>query len=389
MGWKYEEDDVSDKPNKPSIFYYLLALIFAFVCGLILHYLHIKKELWVNISNDFIIIYYLPVSLVMLLFVFHCYLFGRNLQAWNIRVIEQARVLEEWRRWAARNVVLLDGFVLLPDKMTASYLYEHPDVVEAQWGLAKKITYLSLSVSKIKDLFNSLLYAIKDSINKLPQDYDMKITLFNDYPASQWLVLENAFSEAWQILFPERRLLKRVNVSDNFSIEHMDEWFRQGGNDYQLSVVLQLNGKDNYSDSIATMIFAVDDLYADKQPAFKAKILRVMPLDENEIESDFSVFFRLQSDACQAKYLVGDNKNIMRYLPAIYKTAKERNINLKPENIKINEMFSGLQGPFAEAILIAFSSDLSRKINAPCLVISNSGGWVGTVIPGKSSFSNQ
>lgn len=88
----------------------------------------------------------------------------------------------------------------------------------------------------------------------------------------------------------------------------------------------------------------------------------------------------MQAMSCQAKNIIGDSKEVINFLPAIFSVGNKYKIQCKAENIKLLGMFSGLTGPYSDWMMIAFSVDVSELASAPSLIISSAGGWIGSVV---------
>ena len=72
---------------------------------------------------------------------------------------------KQWESWAERYLVITASCVYLPDKITVSTLC---DELPLQYGLVKKIDYLSDSGHKVEACLRVLLREITDKFCQLP-----------------------------------------------------------------------------------------------------------------------------------------------------------------------------------------------------------------------------
>lgn len=320
-------------------------------------------------------------NVFLLAFSLRCYIYGIKLRQWDILNQETVRIKNEWEQWAMRYIAVVGGCVLFPDKITASFLFNHSESVESQWGLAKRIDYMPKCFPLTEQALHSLLYGIKNAIARLPSDAKLLITLLTDAYDGQSELITSLLSDKWKIIFPDKHLPDVVLVTENHVCDMFEHRMILAEEYFELLLVIQLNGDGRYSDGLAALLLGSDDMICKYKTHSVSRLLRPMPLDKENVEHDFSLFFNIQLPSRKAKVIIGDSKDALHLLPSVFSVGNECGIRCNAERSIFLEMFSGLPGPFSDWLGIAFAVDVSDFISSPVMIISNSGEWVNTVIP--------
>ncbi|EAB5457098.1 hypothetical protein DTY81_16705 [Escherichia coli] len=381
MGWKYKEIIIPTKPQKPSFILYGIFLITAIGSGAALFIFHAVNPSPFFQTWNIWLFSCLPVMFFLLAFSLRCYIYGIKLRQWDILNQETIHIKNEWEQWAVRYIAVIGGCVLFPNKITASFLFEHSDSVESQWGLAKRIDYMPKCFPLTEQALHSLLYGIKNAIDGLPSDAELHITLLTDTSGGQSELITSLLSDKWKRIFPDKHLPDVVLVTENHVCNMFERRMTLAEEYFELLLVMQLNGDGQYSDGLAALLLGSDDLICKYKIHSVSRLLRPMPLDKENIEQDFSLFFNIQHPSRQAKVIIGDSKDALHLLPSVFSVGNECGIRCNAEKSIFLEMFSGLPGPFSDWLGIAFAVDVSDFISSPTMIISSSGGWVNTVIP--------
>lgn len=381
MGWKYKEIIVPAKPQKPSFILYGIFLITAVGSGVALFIFHAANLFPLFQTWNIWLLSCLPVMFFLLAFSLRCYIYGIKLRQWDILNQETVRIKNEWEQWAMRYIAVVGGCVLFPDKITASFLFNHSESVESQWGLAKRIDYMPKCFPLTEQALHSLLYGIKNAIARLPSDAKLLITLLTDAYDGQSELITSLLSDKWKIIFPDKHLPDVVLVTENHVCDMFEHRMILAEEYFELLLVIQLNGDGRYSDGLAALLLGSDDMICKYKTHSVSRLLRPMPLDKENVEHDFSLFFNIQLPSRKAKVIIGDSKDALHLLPSVFSVGNECGIRCNAERAIFLEMFSGLPGPFSDWLGIAFAVDVSDFISSPVMIISNSGEWVNTVIP--------
>ncbi|EAA8471445.1 hypothetical protein DUD99_16125 [Salmonella enterica subsp. enterica] len=380
MGWKYKEIIIPEKPLRPSFMRWGVFLVMSVGFCMALFILHATERLPLLKFWNIWLLSCFPLMLFLLGASLQSYIFGVKLRQWTLLTMEAARIDDEWRQWANRYISIVGRCVIFPDKMTAPFLFHHADKVEAQWGLAKRIDYLPESHGLIEQAIRSLLHGIKNAVNTLPVKAELHITVFTDFSRMQWEAIDALFPSIWDDIFPDRILPDTIRVTNEASCDKLERRLKTGEEYFELIMAMQLNGEGKYSDGLSVLLTGTDDMIQKYKINSIYKLLRPMPLNNENLEKDFSVFFKMQAMSCQAKNIIGDSKEVINFLPAIFSVGNKYKIQCKAENIKLLGMFSGLTGPYSDWMMIAFSVDVSELASAPSLIISSAGGWIGSVV---------
>ncbi|EFF6299493.1 type VI secretion protein, partial [Escherichia coli] len=200
---------------------------------------------------------------------------------------------KQWESWAERYLVITASCVYLPDKITVATLC---DELPLQYGLVKKIDYLSDSGHKVEASLRVLLREITDKFCQLPAVLPVNVTLITDQPDSE---IRSAFVSAWEVLFPQRVVPDNIEVTPDFSMGWVDERLKQPVLTVDLILVIQLNGGNAYSDGLAALLLTSDDVAQKYNLPHPARLLRPMSLDINKFNDEFTLFLETQTAACR------------------------------------------------------------------------------------------
>ncbi|AKJ43184.1 hypothetical protein [Pragia fontium] len=382
MGWEYKEVIMSDRPKRPSLFRWILAAAASIGVGVMLFILQVTRHPMLLQSWSIWLLTCLPIVICLLLFSIQSYFFGLALGQWELLQHESLRVKQEWNYWAERYISVVSSCVLFPDKITASLLMNNAGNLEAQWGLIRRIDYLSKKTSQIYQAIHTLLNSIEQKVIALPIKEGLRITVLIDTPLNQRDSIRATLIEVWQDVFPNKPLPSYINITEQLSCSSLDLQLRQAKTDYELLLVIQLHGKDDYSDGLAIFLLATDDIEQKYNLKTIARILRPMLLDMDNLKTELEVFLYMQTTSHQTKDIISDSQKVITLLPEIFPVGEKYGVIWNTQDVRLIEMFMGISGPFSEWLIMALAVDCSNLNSTPSLAISVGGNWVTTVVPG-------
>ena len=327
----------------------------------------------------------LPIFSYVFAFIFRCYYFWWVTGYWET-VKQNALQLQRFDNlWAERYMAVIGSCVLFPDKITAPFLINHSKNLEAQWGLIRRINYLPEKPNLVDLAILTLLDSIEQTIIDLPSEDEIHITLVIDVPSEQRDEVCSSLIDGWSSTFPDKPVPKSIDITDRLSSDWIETQLSQGSIAYELLLVVQLQGKNDYSDGLAVFLLATDDT-DEKYPLNSiARVLRPRPLDTAELASDLASFLRIQTLSHQTKNIIADSQKAIAMLPDIFLSGQKYGIAWRANDVLLLEMFMGTTGPFSEWLLMAFAIDVASLHSTPSLALSITGKWVTTVVPVKAA----
>ena len=288
---------------------------------------------------------------------------------------------KQWESWAERYLVITASCVYLPDKITVATLC---DELPLQYGLVKKIDYLSDSGHKVEASLRVLLREITDKFCQLPAALPVNVTLITDQPDSE---IRSAFVSAWEALFPQRVVPDNIEVTPDFSMGWVDERLKQPVLTVDLILVIQLNGGNTYSDGLAALLLTSDDVAQKYNLSHSARLLRPMSLDINKFNDEFTLFLETQTAACRTARVLGDCCHWEKIAAPLMTIGNQYGAGWEPSGRMLLEKWCGIPGPAAPWLLTALAADLVCLGNDSLLTLFSSGEehFISTVTSGNQN----
>ncbi|HBI2854604.1 TPA: type VI secretion protein, partial [Escherichia coli] len=212
MGWSRTKSLSTELPHKPSMMLWFMTGAFMAVVGALLFI--IRASEYVKALNDFSIwwLALTPPGGWFFLFCLRHWQWSNQMDEHLFFKKEGEYAQKQWESWAERYLVITASCVYLPDKITVATLC---DELPLQYGLVKKIDYLSDSGHKVEASLRVLLREITDKFCQLPAVLPVNVTLITDQPDSE---IRSAFVSAWEVLFPQRVVPDNIEVTPDFSM---------------------------------------------------------------------------------------------------------------------------------------------------------------------------
>ncbi|MGL5424614.1 MAG: hypothetical protein ACRDAJ_16830 [Serratia fonticola] len=383
MGWERQKPFTPEHPVPPAIGPWLLGFMLAVVVSIVLFSLHVANNLpWLQTLNIWLVAV-VPLVCYLLAFSLRSYLFGQALSRYHFLQDEAHTAQREWQQWAERYMAVLASCVLLPDRLTASFLVKQPADLPAQFGLARRIDYLAEATTPMHQAIVTLLNIIAEPLSTLPCVQPLRVTLVTDGDTDDE-ALRHIFMESWASTLSSHPAPTDMSVQSTLSYDLIDRRLKEATEAIDLILLVQLEGGAMYSDGLGIFLLTSDDAAKKHALPITGRLLRPMRLDPQHLESELALFFDTQPLSLDAPGLLGDCREVLTLTPWIVPTCNRMGGSLTISNVMLLEHSVGLTGPFSGWLTAGLGVDFSRTQDVPYLVFSQSEPYwfISTVSPG-------
>lgn len=386
MGWERQKPITITKPVPLAIGRWLVVGLLAAMVSILLFSLHAMNQLMGLQQLNIWLVSVVPLGCWLLFFSARGYFFGRELSQYAFLQDEANHAQQEWQRWAERYMAVQASCILLPDEITVPYLASHPKDLEMQYGLARRIDYLTGEGSQEARAMTALLGSLEPALNLLPQHIALHATILTDVPEEDFGELRALWQQCWTGKITARSTPELSLLAAKPYVA-LDGWLRSASTGAELILVLQLRGAARYSDALAAFLLTTDDEAAKYRLPTVGRLLRPMPLVPEKMENELAQFLETQRLACKADKLLADSSQLMPLNAQIIPTGQRYGAGFTVDSILIQEAFSGIPGPFSAWLVAALGLDFVYYYNVPSIVISLSSQdeVLSTVSPGVYS----
>lgn len=382
MGWERHRIITPVAPESLSLWRWTLVGILSIIVSILLFVLHATDHLFfINDVNIWLVSIF-PVLLWLIIASIRGYLYGRALEYYEFLQKEILISQREWQSWGQRSIVVMNSCVLLPEKITVSFIADNPTNIESKCGLAHRIDYLP-SVKNQDNAVTVLLNSIAESLAILPTAIPLHVTLITDGSTEERHLLQNNFHSIWQTSFPGRPQPSSVQVETEFPFYQLDANLKNAEARSDLFLILQFNGHQKYSDGMAVFLLTIDDVARIYGLKSKCHLLRPMPLDKSCLPQDLTTFFTTQVSAKKTRAIVSDYQSIASLSTQLYPIAHDNGIHWQVESTIVLERFMGIPGPFSGWLCAGVTADMSKHHSASYLIVSvqEQQPYICTVLP--------
>lgn len=382
MGWERHRIITPVAPEPLSLWRWALAGILSVIISVLLFVLHATEHLFfINDVNIWLVSLF-PTFLWLIIASIRAYLYGRALEYYEFLQKEILISQREWQSWGQRSLVVMNSCVVLPEKITVSFIAGNPTNIENKCGLAHRIDYLP-NVKNQDNAVTVLLNSIAESLSILPIAIPLHVTLITDGSTEERHLLQNNFHSIWQTSFPGRPQPSSVRVEMEFPFYRLEANLKNAEVRSDLVLVLQFNGYQNYSDGMAVFLLTSDDVARIYGLNGKCHFLRPMPLDKACLPQDLTTFFTTQVSAINTKNIVSDGQLIDLLSAQLYPIGHNHGAHWQVENKIILERFMGIPGPFSGWLCVGVAADMSKHNLESYLVVSvqEEQPYICTVLP--------
>ncbi len=382
MGWDRVKPTIKELSAPPSLSGWLLAGLLALIVAVLLFILHASGTVkLISIVN----IWWLsltPVGAWFMLFCLRGWLWGKEIDEYQFQQKEKEYGQQHWEAWAERYLAVLKGGIYLPNGVNAGTILLEDKGIPSQFTLSCRISAKS---SDEATLIKYCLASVQTTIKSLPSELPLKVTLLTDIPMQ--CEPESLFSCAWRDLFPGVLVPGEISTATSLSMSWVEARLKQPILSVDLILVLQLHGKNDYSDGLAALILTSDDVAQKYQLAHCARLLRPMRLDIGRIKDDFSLFLDTQTSACLTSRLLCDREEWCDISAELLTAGAEKKAGWLPEEIITLEKSTGVPGPAGQWLLTALASEIAecRNMSILTLFATETEYFVSSVIPGNEN----
>jgi len=364
---------------------WLLAAGLALVTGVLLFLLYASGRLPLLLASNVWVLTGFPLLVWLLAFAARAYVYGGAVNHHQF-LEEQGQIAQHaWQQWAHRHLAVHACCVLLPDQVSARVLAEGPVDLPSRAGEARRIAALAQQQEPALAGLELLLSALVPSLKAFPAEQALRVTLLSDAKFELHAALRGAWQQHWASAVG-RPPPASVTVAAELPVTWIDEIQKTASAAIELVLVLQTQGGTAYSDGLAALLFCPDQLARKWGLPVQGHLLRPMPLETDRLESELSLFFQTQTDACQATGLLADSAAWQPVAGELFAAGRVHGTSLNPP-LWIQERWCGLSGPFSHWLVAALAVEVVRHHRQPLLVLAQEGtrGWIGTVTAGESA----
>ncbi|MCY0773743.1 type VI secretion protein [Enterobacter cloacae complex sp. 2022EL-00788] len=379
MGWNRAKSLTTELSPAPSMLWWLLTGVLMAIAGILLFLIHASGMVKSLSGCNIWMVSLAPSGVWLFLLCLRGWLRGKEVDEHNFLKKEAEHAQKQWEAWTERYLAIVGSCIFLPDKITAGCLH---DALPLQYGLIRKIDYLSDRSHLADESLHQLLVGITDALCQLPSGLPLQVTLVTDLPDSG---LSESFTRVWTSLFPQRAAPDDITITPVFSMGWVEERLKQPDLTVSLILVMQLCGGDTCSDGLAALLLTSDDVAQKYRLPHPARLLRPMLLDMDKFEEDLTLFLETQTIACRTARVLADSCNWEKVAAPLMTVGSEHGAGWDPAGRMLLEKWCGIPGPAAPWLLTALAADLVTLGNPSLLTLFSSGEerFISTVTSGS------
>lgn len=383
MGWNRQAPPVGVAPSPIALGRWFLAGAAALCVAVALFIIGGTGQIPELSRFDGWALFGLPVVVWGLAFAARARGYGSAVHRFQFIEFEAQQASEAWQAWGNRHMAVHASCVVLPDNFCASSLGPDQGSHPPRTGQPRRIEALpSAGDRRAAGALRLLLEAIKPDLLGLCDTYALQVRLLTD-AASQ---CHESIREVWEHQWPRisGRPTPELQLLDELSFDWLDLQIRSGISCLELILVVQVNGKESYSDGLAVMLLSPDQQAVAKRLPTQARLLRPMPLDPELLETELAIFFQAQAAARQTTELFADSAHWQPLAGQAVGHARACGAQLEASSQWNLEALCGTPGPFSGWLLAALAVDRVRQQQKPVLALASehSRRWISTVAAG-------
>ncbi|MDF3931169.1 hypothetical protein [Pseudomonas citronellolis] len=386
MAWKRRPPEVVGPPEPLSMTRWLGAALLALLAGIALFVLAVSGRVPELGNLNVWMLAAAPLLLWALAFGVRAYVYGGALNHFRFLEDQAAEAEGAWGEWAQRNLAVQSSCVLLPDKVSAAVIAQEAAAgAPRRSGEARRIDTLpAAGDERMKGALEQLLRGVIPALAALPGEQVLQVTVLSDVEENHRDALCAAWQRVWSKAAPRYSQVAPTLV-DELSLQWVESCLKSPGTAVDLLVVMQINGKDAYSDGLAALLLCPDSVAIERELPVHGRLLRPMPLDVDQLDAELPLFLQTQSAARRATGILADSEQWQAVIGAALSVGGAHGANFQVGQQRIQESLCGLPGPFSSWLLAALGLELSRHLQQALVVLSEepSQRWIGTVATGE------
>lgn len=387
MGWDRQPPAVLPAPMPPVLGRWLVAAVLAVLIGVLLFLLYASERVPLLQTLNVWVLSGSPLLALALAFGVRAFVYGGALNRYRFLDGEAQVARQAWQDWAQRSVAVLGSCVVLPDQVSASVLMQARSGLPPRPGVARRMTLLPhTSEERAQAGLQLLLPALASALEALPESPALRVTLLNDTQPDQYEALRRDWQRCWTRL-TRLPCPETVTLVAELPYSWLDDKLKSASNDFELIIILQVQGGSVYSDGLAALLLCPDGVSGVASLPVAASLLRPMPLVADKHDSELPLFLQTQAQACQATGLLADHLDLQALTGDVLTAGAAEGAGLSAQQVWVLEQFCGLAGPFSSLRLAALAVEMARHQQGPLLMLSReqSRYWISTVIPGDKA----
>ncbi|EKS6643070.1 hypothetical protein QCD58_001853 [Enterobacter hormaechei] len=378
MAWIRNKPAIAKMPAEPSLILWLFAGLVALIAGVLVFVLHANHLLGVWQQYNVWLLSGAPVFVWFVLICLRGWIYNNGVDKHEFEAKEANYAQQQWVEWAGRYQAVLHSTVILADDVTPKALLQQ----------STGLTQHNKQPRRIEDNgdhpFDLLLRGVRNRLQQLSPDLPLKIILLTDSPDDDD-VLQKAFSDCWRQQMPEGSVVPSVEILRSYSFAAIEHRIKTPEILAELILVHQMHGAEQYSDALAALLLALDDVADRFKLDHDVRLLRPMPLDTDDLLTELDLYFCTQTQANTTGCITGDHLRWGDDFATLLEASEKYGGDWKTEQLHWLETYTGLCGPFSSWILTAVVSDLVRLQQADCMMLSGSSDqrFINTVTTGN------
>lgn len=388
MAWNRRAPEAAVAPEPLSMVRWLGAALLAAVAGIALFVLAVSGRVSELGTFNIWLLAAMPLLLWVLAFGVRAYTYGGALSHFQFLEDQADEAGSAWNQWAQRHFAVQASCVLLPDLVSAAVIVQGASAgAPRRSGVARLIDTLpDAGGERMTVALEQSLRGMLPALKALSDEQALQVTLLSDVAEQDHAALRAAWQRAWAKTAP-RRAQVTPTLTDALSLQWLENSLKAPRASVDLILVLQINGKDAYSDGLAALLLCPDVLAVEQGLPTQGRLLRPMPLDTDKLDTELPLFLQTQSAARQATGVLADSAHWQSTLGTLLSMGSTQGTKFQAGNQWIQESLCGVPGPFSHWLVAALGVEMSRHLQQPLVVLSQepSQRWISTIAPGESA----
>ncbi|MEL7937106.1 hypothetical protein [Pseudomonas delhiensis] len=327
-----------------------------------------------------------PLLVWALAFGIRAYAYGGALSHFQFLEDQATEAEDAWNQWAQRNLAVQASCVLLPDGMSAALIAQGVAAgAPRRSSEARRLhTLPAVGDERMKVALEYLLQGVVPALEALPVEQALQVTVLSDVEENDRDTLRAAWQRAWSKAVPRYSQVVPALV-DELSLQWIERCLKSPGATVDLLVVMQINGKDAYSDGLAALLLCPDAWAIELGLPAQGRLLRPMPLEVGRLDTELPLFLQTQLPARQATGILADSMQWQPVLGAVLSMGSTQGASFQVGNQWIQESLCGLPGPFGSWLVAALGLEMSRHLRQPLVLLGQEPAqrWISTVATGE------
>ncbi|WP_235154313.1 hypothetical protein ACQCLI_13745 [Pseudomonas nitroreducens] len=385
MAWNRQPPEVVAEPAPLSMPRWLGAALLAAVVGMGLFVLVASGRIPELAGFNIWMLAGTPLLIWLLAFAVRSYTYGGALSHFQFLEDQAGEARSAWNQWAQRHFAVQSACVLMPNQVSAAVIAQGNSGISPCFDVALRITALPLRANeRALAGLEMLMEGLAPGVASLPVDRALQVTVLSDLDADGLEAFRVAWGKAWLKAVPGRSQVKPTFVSE-LSLQWLEDNLKAPGSAIELILVLQVNGAKAYSDGLAALLLCPDALAQEWDLPVQGRLLRPMPLDVEQLDTEIPLFLETQLAARNAIGILADSAQWRPSLGSLLSMGSAQQVKFQVGQQWIQESLCGVPGPFSAWLLAALGLEMSRHFQQPLVLLSQEPAqrWISTVATGE------